>query len=122
MAHKWVKAGLTATQMYRGALKADTKFLRYLGLEGAYAEYHNDNNSFFAGAEGFLPLTPKFSLTADIGGEYVMDSNQDNMTAGYGIGGTMKLRDSHIKLSVGWHQVNDNNINFIYGGLNYNFY
>ena len=98
------------------------KFARYFGLEGAYSKYHTGNNSFFTGAEGFIPLTPRFAITADLGAEYVMDNSQDNMTAGYGVGGTMQLKDSHIKLTAGWHQVNTNDINFVYAGLSYNFY
>jgi hypothetical protein len=116
------KSWVSSSSNVAWRLAGGYKFMRYFGLEATYAEYHNDNNSFFTGAEGFLPLTPKFSITGELGAEYVMDGSQDSMSAGYGVGAQMRLRDSHVKLVAGWHQVDSDSVNFVYAGLNYNFF
>jgi hypothetical protein len=118
LGRSWVSSSSNVAWRLTGGYK----FMRYFGLEAAYAEYHNDNDAFFTGAKGFLPLTPQFSLTAELGAEYVMDGSQDSMSAGYGVGAQMRLRDSHVKLAAGWHQVNSDNINFVYAGLSYAFF
>lgn len=98
------------------------KFIKYLAVEGSYSEYMDKNHSFFAGAKGILPINRTYAVTGDLGGAYIVKpGGRDDMTAQFGLGGTMRLSDSNVLLNFGWNQVVTDSINFFFGGLSYSF-